>query len=1130
MKRFYSKILTCLIPVALAAIVVAVAFQRYAQGEGGFKLGVDLAGGTDLIYEMDQDKIPPNSNPTELGQQLAASLKRRIDPADLYNVTIRPAGNYRVEIILPTGGEHQTVAEDRVWNELVEKVFEKWPAKKYQVPVGRTTELMARINAQHPDTPIADLEKFVHDNFKPANDPQKQQSAWQQLLDKAAVQYPPRHYEVARGRVPILINLVREQYPNLAPTEIESFIDENYQFSRDRRHLTGEQVQEVKELISRVGSLEFRILANAQDDKAAMDAARKFFEEASKDKKLQDDLDALAVAGKPPPAPVNPDGDPTFPTANDTARHSYTWVELGKSEREYLRLSNENEKDTSPTSLWKRAAEARAKHQVISLDNLEGSPLLYSRAVLNPRLSDNETGKRFEYFVLTRDPEKGKEITGRYLVDAREDASGFGLKVAFRFDQTGGNLFGELTSKNAPSGSSENPFHRYLAVVLDGKIESAPTINAVIHSEGVIEGKFTHAQVDRLVRILKAGALPASLKPQPVSEFTLGSTLGAYTVYWGTWSVLIAFFAILMFMLVYYRFAGLVACVALLANLLLTVAFMVAVNATFTLPGLAGLVLMLGMAVDANVLIYERLREERDRGASLALAIRNGYDRAFPTIIDTHLTSIFNAIVLYAVGNDQLKGFGITLTVGLLISLFTSLFMTRLLFDLWLYKGWLKKLSMFRLLSRPNIDFMAIRYYWFTATLLLTIVGAAVFIYSLDRGGLDVDFIGGTAYTGKLTDYENIEQLRQQLTKSTDLPDLSVEQVFVNDTDFSKGNLSKLFKVSTSEKDATKVQQAINQALGDRLQKTLIKDYTISDDNKHAVMSFVDQSGQPDFASRAQVSRLLTQEFNNAGLGTVAQDYIVEGLGAEKEGHFQWMDLQLVRPLERAKLEGVLKATQNDLSQQPQPEGLDNFDSQLASETQSRALYAILASWGAILLYLWFRFGNWTFGLAAVLCLIHDLFFTLGIIGFSHYIFQWAPGLAHALLIQDFKINLPTVAALLTLVGYSVNDTIVVFDRIREVRGKNPLLTPQMINDSVNQTLSRTLLTAFSVWLVVIVLYILGGEGIHLFAFVMVIGVIVGTYSSIYIASPLLLMFGEGARPAGQRERKVEATAESALT
>ena len=197
--------------------------------------------------------------------------------------------------------------------------------------------------------------------------------------------------------------------------------------------------------------------------------------------------------------------------------------------------------------------------------------------------------------------------------------------------------------------------------------------------------------MDNLVRILRAGALPATLKAKPVSENTMGATLGDDTIRRARLSIGIAFAAILLFMAVYYRFAGLVACFALMANLILTVAFMVIVDAAFTLPGLAGLVLMLGMAVDANVLIYERLREERERGASLALAIRNGYDRAFPTIIDTHLSSIFTAIVLYVVGNDQLKGFGISLTVGLIISLFTSLYITRTIFDIWMGMGWLQE-------------------------------------------------------------------------------------------------------------------------------------------------------------------------------------------------------------------------------------------------------------------------------------------------------------------------------------------------------------------------------------------------------------------------------------------------------
>ena len=287
---------------------------------------------------------------------------------------------------------------------------------------------------------------------------------------------------------------------------------------------------------------------------------------------------------------------------------------------------------------------------------------------------------------------------------------------------------------------------------------------------------------------------------------------------------------------------------------------------------------------------------------------------------------------------------------------------------------------------------------------------------------------------------------------------------------------------------------------------------------------------QPDYASPAQVTRLLSQEFDKID---IRKFQVTPAPGAPgRQGRYSQMVLTLGEASARdfkdaidvQEFRDTLAKVQQEFSNTPQPERLENFDSQLAADTQQQALYAILASWVAILLYLWFRFGNWTFGLATVLCLIHDLFFTLGVIAFCHYIHVWAPGVAYYLGIEDFKIDLPSVAALLTLVGYSVSDTIVVFDRIREVRGKNPVLTPQMINDSVNQTLSRTLLASLTVLLVVVVLYVFGGEGVHLFAFVMVVGVIVGTYSSIYIASPLLLIFGEGT-PRTEREKAAAAQA-----
>jgi SecD/SecF fusion protein len=668
--------------------------------------------------------------------------------------------------------------------------------------------------------------------------------------------------------------------------------------------------------------------------------------------------------------------------------------------------------------------------------------------------------------------------------------------------------------------------------------------------------------------------LPATLKPQPVSENTLGPTLGEDTIRSGVTAVLLAFGAVMFYMIVYYRFSGLVASIALVANLVLTIGFMVAVQATFTLPGLAGVVLMLGMAVDANVLIYERVREERDRGCSVAQALRNGYDRAFPTIIDTHLSSIFTAIVLYVVGNDQLKGFGVSLTVGLVISLFTSLYMTRLLFDIWQYKGWLTKLSMMRLFSRPDIDFMAIRKYMFGATIVLSVIGFVLFVGRLPDN-LNIDFRGGTAYGGEMTKNKKLAQIRQLLSEKeqaaklkgvkveplgddglrytieypgdaphtvtlanrpsktqskwteqvtervSKLPDFSVELYYPS---FAEGEEQKsYFNVRTSEMEVELVQTVLDRLLREDDESLMKRVYLKSEPAtaKAIRLKFSsDREGTtPGAGSLSAVKSLFQREllraFGKKEKNELPFQYDIVGEGkTTQDGKNVVMMLKFESELgaeNLAKVQTVLADTQREFNSRPQPDRLENFDSQLATETRLRAMWAILASWGAILVYLWFRFGNWTFGLAAVLCLIHDLFFTLGAIAACHFVHGTFIG--NALMIEDFKIDLTSIAALLTLVGYSVNDTIVVFDRIREVRGKSPVLTAQMINDSVNQTLSRTILTAWTVFLVVVVLYIWGGEGLHLFAFVMVMGVLVGTYSSIYIASPLLLIAGEGVAP-----------------
>jgi SecD/SecF fusion protein len=623
------------------------------------------------------------------------------------------------------------------------------------------------------------------------------------------------------------------------------------------------------------------------------------------------------------------------------------------------------------------------------------------------------------------------------------------------------------------------------------------------------------------------------------------------------------------------------------------------------------------------------------------------------------------------------------------------------MFDVWLSKNWLHKLYFMQLFKRPNINFMKIRHLMFALTGGATILGAALFAYHLFNGGLNIDFVGGTAYAGQLVHPVALTQLRDRLEKpltdearkelgvANDLPDASLEQVFVNDPKLTEGDNSALFTVRTSEKSAQLVMNIVNYKLGpewgkivgdkhdpgDLLKRIVLAEPVIENvggkavkadlqfakstddfapakvpgvvdavraalekelgvtglqlaqvegtpgfftlhatlpegsDKKIAdvtaalkkveddlgaqgldmaniavpasdasltgslgsaqqgpflaasaassgVVPGVEVKGdaavaltlrfpspQPDYASPAQLTRLLNDELNKLDVHKFRLDAAPGAVG--RQGRFSRMVLTLGEAgqgdfkkdaIPATDFRDALAKVRKEFNNTPQPERLENFDSQLAADTQQKALYAILASWIVILIYLWFRFGSWTFGAATVICLMHDLFFTLGAIALCHFVY-WIPVIGQpvnvfglftfSLGIQDFKIDLPSVAALLTLVGYSVSDTIVVFDRIREVRGKNPLLTYTMINDSVNQTLSRTILSSLTVFLVVGVLYVAGGEGVHLFAFIMVVGVVVGTYSSIYIASPLLIMFGEGT-PRTERAKAAAAQAAAA--
>ncbi len=926
------------------------------------------------------------------------------------------------------------------------------------------------------------------------------------------------------------------------------------------------------------------------------------------------------------------------------------------------------------------------------------------------------------------------DVTGGFLHRAQSDVDERGRPcVRFTFRSRGGQLFGRLTGANLPDPSG---FSRQLGIVLDGYLYSAPNIRSTIFDVGVIEGRFTREEVDALVSVLQAGSLPTALTEQPISEMLIGPTLGRDTIRRGAFSISLAMILVLAFMLVYYRFAGIVACGALLATVLLVLSLMITIQAAFTLPGIAALVLTVGMAVDANVLIFERIREELGRGAALRMAIRNGFNRATTTIVDANLTTLITATVLFAVGREQIRGFAITLWLGILLSMFTAIFCARVVFDIAEKRRWISNLKMMQILGGTNFDFLGMRHLAGACSLVVIGLGL-VGVYSRGEGLLDIDFTGGVSVEVVFDEPQRTADVRAALSE---LPDLAV-----SDVQYEGEQRGTRFVVNTSQQNvideatgrikqyATEyVERYIYVRFGDKLvtndvninevrpiaapaeepepsrpavrpagakpaepaipdpapaevpsepeapmpapadeppaeatppeevpdepeapmpapaeeppaeaapaEETAPPDETPDEseapmpapaeespaeaapaeetaspdetpDEPEAPMpapaeespaeavpaeetpdeppdptDSPDSSDSPNSVAPADApqggrrtdlphDRLLASSESTALPWTllaaaadepteeapvqpspqpdepadaeapaappvgpefvggtsavlqlmqpVAHDTLEARLREQLEqfGHdpdamairltspqyspgdsrpFSTWYLEIALPVEEA--ESLMASLGQQLRSEPYFPSSNTIGGKVAGDTRVRAVYALLLSLACIVGYIWLRFQRVVYGLAAVVALLHDVLITLGVIALSAFVANFLG----FLLIEEFKIGLTVLAAFLTIIGYSLNDTIVVFDRIREVRGKAPQLTAAMVNTSINQTLGRTLLTSLTTLIVVFILYIGGGQGIHAFAFALVVGVLVGTYSSIFIAAPFL--------------------------
>ena len=745
----------------------------------------------------------------------------------------------------------------------------------------------------------------------------------------------------------------------------------------------------------------------------------------------------------------------------------------------------------------------------------------------------DRAGQKVRELLVVYEPPK-RRVTGQFLTRAYPTSDRQGLPcVGFSFNATGAALFGRLTRENQPSADG---FHNRLSILLDDQIQSAPVINEPIEGgSGIIEGKFSMVEVNELINVLNAGALEVPIKPEPISELTISPTLGLDVQQKGMTAIILSSVLVYVFMLIYYRFSGLVADICLSLNLILLLGSMAVIDSAFTLPGLAGIALTIGIAVDSNVLIYERMREELERGSSLRMAINNGFDRAFSAIIDSNMTTLISAVILYMIGTDQIRGFAVTLFIGLVVSLFTVLYFGRLLFEIAERKRWITKLKMMKLLGHTEIDFIGKEKYCWVGSAVIIIGGLACFAYR-GNDNYDVDLSGGTMVTFQFNQPQNIAQVRDKLESK--LHDISLERLTMPG-EKQTGDDGKQFRVRTKEQDLQKVRQQVADAFASSDLRRITMAYgsvtdipaTPAPGNKDAAVPASDVETARFAGGHQATVNFFSDAKTPAEINTAtAHDYFMteltkllgskyeqasnlfEFVGAAGEGtktgeyqvkRYSKMELKTTPAISHQDVQKLLAAMEKTMAASPAFDQVNTFEGGVAEEMKQKAVLALAVSFVAIIIYLWFRFERVVYGLALILAVIHDCLLVLGMIAVGAYASRLP--FAHYLGLENFKIDMDMIAAFMTIAGYSLNDTIVVFDRLREIKGKNPVITRDLVNLAVNQCLARTFLTSFTVFIVVFVLYVRGGESLHGFAYALFIGMITGVYSTVYIASPAVL-------------------------
>lgn len=1206
--------------VLIALITAGFVYMLYPPKEA-LRLGRDLRGGVSLIYSVE---IPPGADNNKVIQDVIGVLKDRANPQGTFDISFLPQGFNRIEVVMPL------------------------PSPEVQeLQVTFRTALEALVNASRIDRDEV-LSAAIAGNavarFGGSDDSRRTQL---QSLEAAAARAAQARPKIEAARAAGDDAALRAATAELAEAEValEQGSDALASLGVSERRLT-------------------RTLALSNKQKPTLDSkTRKAILDANGNIVMEPSEREAEIGVIRSEIPwLAPELDRVIETWN-----AYEARRTGLDSPEDLKrlfrgagvlefhiaVESRNPEGVNPQELRAQLAQRGPEatdssvarwFKIQDIKQWADTPELLAAARADPvsyfemqrgLIAGVFEGETYLLLYVT----DGKSMTHApdrpwAMVGARPDADDLGRpSVSFALDSAGGALMGALTSANLA---------KPMTVLLDKQVYTAANINSTIRDRGIITGSFTREDINYLTRVLQAGALAGQLSPEPISVNVLGPALGTDNLVRGLRAVMFSVIAVATLMLAYYLMAGIIANIALAFMILCIFGLMAFIDSTFTMPGLAGIALAIGMAVDANVLIFERMREELvNNKEPLRNAARIGFGRAFSAILDGNVTNVIVCIVLIYFAGAEVKGFGVTMMIGAFATVLGGVWVSRVL--MLIYTEWLgaKKLPMittvFPAVNRwilPRIDWIRLRPMLFGISIGLSAI-SLVLIASRGSAMLDTEFRGGVSMTmttkrvdtvpavaqagdtaasiaSRLSgvpasaiialnpevDFANLaagtvlrvptgpassdgrllmsreqveERLRSRgeasdpatvagqfrtasvLTLGTQTPDFKASSFQIkignppagfNETEITGAAISTLATTFSKELDAqvargfkgaggahTEFSRPIDKrTIGEVLGRPEITDPV---GRLRGGVAITLQDIEPPITldeARGRLSRMRTQpDFSDVA----GRETRVIGLDPVDPAHpdrgFRAVavlvsdpSLNLPKvPLETwderlAKREWVLIA--QALQQEASLDQVASFSPTVAQSLLANAVIAVCLSLILMLAYIWIRFGSLRYSIGAILSLSFNVSVCLGFLAASEWIASTAFGAS--LGIQDFRIDLNVIAGLLAIVGYDINDSIVILDRVRERRGRMPYATKQVVNDAVNQTFSRTILTSGTTILSAVVLVIFGGEAIRPFTVTLLVGLIAGTWSSIAIAAPLVY--------AGERREEDLASGESA--